>query len=76
MRGQDGETVGKIKTAVAILNYNLSQLQECQMWQEIPESNGNEKGKCENFLGSLAEKTEKANELLEQLKAVCKARGL
>lgn len=76
VRGQDGETVGKIKTAVAMLNDNLSQLQECQMWQEIPESNGNEKGKCENFLGSLAEKTEKANELLEQLKAVCKARGL
>ncbi len=76
VRGQDGETVDKIKTAVAILNDSLSQLQECQMWQEVPGSNGNEKGKCEDFLATLAEKTEKANELLEQLKAVCKARGL
>ena len=44
VRGQDGETIDKIKTAVAILNDTLSQLQECQMWQEIPGSNGNEKG--------------------------------
>ena len=44
VRGRDGKTVGKIKTAVAMLNDNLLQLQECQMWQEIPESNGNEKG--------------------------------
>ena len=61
---------------VAVLSDNLQTLQECQMWESIPNSNGNEKDKVENFFKELAKKTEEVNECMEEVKAVCKARGL
>ena len=74
--GQDSELQEKIKAVLTLLTDNLASLSECQMWQEVPDSNGNEKDKVSAFLGKIAAQTEKANELLEQVKAVCKARGL
>ena len=46
------------------------------MWEEVPGSEGNEQSKVESCLAAIAQSTERANESLEQLKALCKARGL
>ena len=73
---QDGKLIEKMKSMVAVLSDNLQTLQECQMWESIPNSNGNEKDKVENFFKELAKKTEEVNECMEEVKAVCKARGL
>lgn len=45
------------------------------MWENIT---GTEmvKNKVEEWMGKLADKTDQANEKLEELKAICKARRL
>lgn len=72
----DEKLIEKMRTMVALLSENLQVLQECQMWESIPNSNGNEKDKVESFFKELAKKTEEVNEGMEEVKAVCKARGL
>ena len=76
VRGGDPELVTKIKETMAQLTENLGRLSDCQMWEEVPGSEGNEKSKVESFFAAIAQSTESANEKLEQLKALCKARGL
>ena len=73
---QDEKLIEKMRNMVAALSENLQTLQECQMWESIPNSNGNEKDKVESFFKQLAKKTEEVNEGMEEVKAVCKARGL
>ena len=51
-------------------------LNDCQMWETIQDTDDMSKDKVEAWLGSLADKTDMANEELEELKAICKARGL
>ena len=76
VRGGDKKLTDEMKAVVNLLTENLQSLQECQMWEEVPGSDGNEKNKVEDYFKQIAEKTEKANESMEQVKAVCKARGL
>ena len=76
VRGGDQKLTDDMKAVVNLLTENLQSLQECQMWEEVPGSDGNEKNKVEAYFKQIAEKTEKANESMEQVKAVCKARGL
>ena len=76
VRGGDQKLTDEMKAVVKLLTENLQSLQECQMWEEVPGSDGNEKEKVEKYFTQLAEDTEKANETMEQVKAVCKARGL
>ena len=73
---EDDKLINKAKALVALLAENISALNECQMWEQVPGTDGNEKSKVESFLSNLAKKTEEVNEGLEELKAVCKARGL
>lgn len=72
----DEKLTEKIRDHVALLANNLGILNECQMWEEVPNSSGNEKNKVEKFFQEVAEKTERVHEGLEEIKAVCKARGL
>lgn len=72
----DGKLIDKAKSMVALLSENINALNECQMWEQVPNTDGNEKLKVEAFFGEVAKKTEECNENLEELKAVCKARGL
>ena len=76
VRGGDQKLTDEMKAVVKLLTENLQSLQECQMWEEVPGSDGNVKEKVEKYFTQLAEDTEKANETIEQVKAVCKARGL
>lgn len=76
VRGGDKKLTDEMKAVVNLPTENLQSLQECQMWEEVPGSDGNEKNKVEDYFKQIAEKTEKANESMEQVKAVCKARGL
>ena len=76
VRGGDPDLVTKIKETMAELTSNMGKLGDCQMWEEVPGSEGNEKSKVESFFAAIAQSTERANENLEQLKALCKARGL
>ena len=77
MRGaQDGKLIEKMKSMVAVLSDNLQTLQECQMWESIPNSNGNEKDKVEDSFREPAKKTQEVSECMEEMKMVCKARGL
>ena len=72
----DEKLIQKAKTTVSKLAENIAALNECQMWEEVPNTDGNEKTAVESFFGEIAQKTEEVNEALEELKAVCKARGL
>ena len=72
----DEKLITKAKTMVGLLAENISALTECQMWEQVPDTDGNEKAKVETFFANLAKKKEEVNEGLEELKAVCKARGL
>ena len=76
VRGGDPDLVTKIKETMAELTSNMGKLGDCQMWEEVPGSEGNEKSKVESFFAAIAQSTERANENLEQLKALCEARGL
>ena len=76
VRGQDESLQNRIKSVMEVLADNLNHLQSCQMWQEVPGTEGNKKNLVEEFFHNIAERTEKANEGLEEIKAVCKARGL
>jgi len=46
------------------------------MVEQVPDTDGNEKAKVETFFANLAKKKEEVNEGLEELKTVCKARGV
>ena len=70
----DGDMVTSLKTTIAQLSKNESSLNEALLWKEIPETNM-EKTKVEAFMKEMATCTEKSNEMLEQIKATCKARG-
>ena len=72
----DEKLISKAKAMVSLLAENIAALTECQMWELVPDTGGNEKPKVEAFFANLAKKTEEVNEGLEELKAVCKARGL
>lgn len=72
----DGRLTDKIRACVTLLSENLGILNECQMWEKIPGCNDNEKKEVESFFQRVAEKTERVHEGLEEIKAVCKARGL
>lgn len=77
VRGASDEKLAeKIRAMVALLATNIGSLNECQMWEEVPASNGNEKSKVESFFQEVAKRTEEVHESLEEVKAVCKARGL
>ena len=73
---QDEKLTEKMKTMVALLTENIGLLNQCLMWEQVPNSDGNEKSKVEKFLKELASKTEEVHEGMEEVKAVCKARGL
>ena len=46
------------------------------MWEQIPNSDGNEASLVEEFFDKLANKTEEVHEAVEKTKAVLKARCL
>lgn len=71
----DSALVDKVKGITETLGANLKILSECQMWQEVPNTDML-RSKVEEFMGSVADSTEKANERLEEVKAISKARGL
>lgn len=71
----DSALVDKVKGIMETLGANLKILSECQMWQEVPNTDML-RSKVEEFMGSVADSTEKANERLEEVKAISKARGL
>ena len=73
--GGDPALVEKVKGIMDTLAGNLKILSECQMWQEVPNTDML-RSKVEEFMGSVADSTEKANERLEEVKAISKARGL
>ena len=73
---QDDKLTEKMKTMVALLAENPSLLNQCLMWEQVPNSDGNEKSEVEKFLKELASKTDEVHEGMEEVKAVCKARGL
>ncbi len=70
----DGDMVASLKTTIAQLSKNESSLNEALLWKEIPETNM-EKPKVEAFMKEMATATDKSNEMLEQIKATCKARN-
>jgi molecular chaperone GrpE (heat shock protein) len=71
----DTGLVSKMSDIMDALQGNIKMLTDCQMWENIT---GTEmvKNKVEEWMGKLADKTDQANEKLEELKAICKARGL
>ena len=69
----DAGMVATLKTTMPQLSKNESSLNEALLWKEVPETNM-EKPKVESFMSQLATGTEKCNEMLEQIKATCKAR--
>ena len=73
---RDEKLTEKMKTMVALLTENPSLLNQGLMWEQVPNSDGNEKIKVEKFLKELASKTEEVHEGMEEVKADCKARGL
>lgn len=72
---QDNGLVAKMSDIMDALQGNIKMLSDCQMWENI---SGTDmlKDKVEEWMGKLADKTDQANEKLEELKAICKARGL
>ena len=77
VRGVQGEKlIEKMKSMAGVPSDNFQTLQECQMWESIPNSNGNEKDKVEDSFREPAKKTQEVSECMEEMKMVCKARGL
>lgn len=71
----DTGLVSKMSDIMDALQGNIKMLTDCQMWENITGTEM-EKNKVEEWMGKLADKTDQANEKLEELKAICKARGL
>lgn len=76
VRGTDPLLENDVKKVMEKLQENLNALGQCQMWTEVPNSNGNEKPAVEEFFQTVAAKTEEINEGMEKVKGVCRARGL
>ena len=76
VRGTDPLLENDVKKVMEKLQENLNVLGQCQMWTEVPDSNGNEKPAVEEFFQTVAAKTEEINEGMEKVKGVCRARGL
>ena len=57
------------------LQSNIKMLTDCQMWECITGTDM-VKRHVEEWMSKLADKTDQANEKLEEVKAICKARGL
>lgn len=72
---QDSGLVAKMSDIMDALQGNIKMLSDCQMWENIMGTDML-KDKVEEWMGKLADKTDQANEKLEELKAICKARGL
>lgn len=58
VRGGDPELVTKIKETMTKLTNNLGQLSDCQMWEEVPGSEGNEQSKVDSCLAAIAQSTD------------------
>ena len=76
VRGSDTQLENDMKNVMDKLQENLNQLSQCQMWNLVPNSNGNEKPLVEDFFQAVASRTEEVNEGMEKVKGVCRARGL
>ena len=76
VRGNDTNLENEVKAVMDKLQENLTALSQCQMWNEVPDSNGNEKHAVETFFQQVASRTEEINEGMEKVKGVCRARGL
>ena len=76
VRGSDTQLENDMKNVMDKLQENLNQLSQCQMWNQVPNSNGNEKPLVEDFFQAVASRTEEVNEGMEKVKGVCRARGL
>ena len=72
----DEKLIEEMKKMVAQLSESLLLLNQCQMWEQIPNSDGNEASLVEEFFDKLANKTEEVHEAVEKTKAVLKARCL
>lgn len=71
----DTSLVAKMSDIMDSLHSNIKMLNDCQMWESIIGTDML-KGKVEDWMSKLADKTDQANEKLEELKAICKARAL
>lgn len=71
----DTGLVSKMSDIMDALQGNIKMLTDCQMWENI---SGTEmlKSNVEEWMKKLADKTDQSNEKLEEVKAICKARGL
>ena len=76
VRGVGGQLEEEMQGVVEKLHENLQQLSQCQMWNKVPNSNGNEKTAVATFFKKIADQTEEINEGMEKVKGVCRARGL
>lgn len=76
IRGTQNEKfTKKMKTIVILLIENLGLLNQCLMWGQVPDSDGNEKNKIEKkSKGICINKTEEIHEGMEKKKIICKAR--
>eukprot|EP00435_Cladocopium_sp_Y103_P012619 s1297_g3.t1 len=68
VRGAGGELEEEMQGVVEKLQDNLHQLSQCQMWNKVPNSNGNEKAAVEIFFKKVADQTEEINEGMEKVK--------
>ena len=66
VRGTDPLLENDVKKVMEKLQENLNVLGQCQMWTEVPDSNGNEKPAVEEFFQTVAAKTEEINEGMEK----------
>ena len=72
---KDNGLVSKVTDIMDALQSNIKMLTDCQMWECITGTDM-VKSHVEEWMGKLADKTDQANEKLEEVKAICKARGL
>ena len=61
VRGTDPLLENDVKKVMEKLQENLYVLGQCQMWTEVPDSNGNKKPAAEELFQSVASKTEQIN---------------